>query len=756
MKTGKKNVIYGCLGIALYFGAPPVFSPAVGGLLDSTTLSVSASILMAAIGLSFGLSCPSLRRLSTNASRVAPIVALSALYYVACGVADGLLTLDLIPNAASPYVLPVATLLVGVVLPLMGSFGCGVLLQLNLDARSSCHGKPEGMLAVLVGMILPISLAPLYPLVSLASCGEGHAPLFAMMQGLISGAAGAGAPPWAAAETVTIKYGAALPLNFIPPIIYAAALLLLASAGGIRLLRAFALGCLASVGIAFIDDGVLRYVVLHSAICAAVSCAAVALIVVLPLTREPEPGTVLSPEGESTAITVAKSLFASKGLSRGETTAMELLVQGRTSSEIATILGKSASTVRNTQSHAYKKLGVSSAAELRSLLDARESIGPRETEGPRRQSRLALSLQVSVSVALQLPVGLAAAPIALGTSHGMAVLSCAGVLLGENVSLGKSGASLRRGNWALLGVVMLARAAAKAMHPQLALLVLGISAGVGGLVASRAVSERCAPQEDGCRFSNGSHVAMLFILGVATEESWRGAAGIWPLMPFLVIPVLGCCGMIIWSEAKSGRARNLIPALAVSALAASIAPNFVIAAVAFAVCLSSSLELTRCMDKTVWPGSFALGVIAGWAMGDICGAVGLGAHYSGNLEMVAASAAAISAASALWSIAVSLCYVWAIVDEVLMSRAQSISETIEDDVQNRATMALKARGLNQTQASVALLTALGYTRSGIADELCLSVGSVNSARAAIYRRLDVHKKDELRVEIGRMIGEPLF
>ena len=187
MKTGKKNVIYGCLGIALYFGAPPVFSPAVGGLLDSTTLSVSASILMAAIGLSFGLSCPSLRRLSTNASRVAPIVALSALYYVACGVADGLLTLDLIPNAASPYVLPVATLLVGVVLPLMGSFGCGVLLQLNLDARSSCHGKPEGMLAVLVGMILPISLAPLYPLVSLASCGEGHAPLFAMMQGLISG-----------------------------------------------------------------------------------------------------------------------------------------------------------------------------------------------------------------------------------------------------------------------------------------------------------------------------------------------------------------------------------------------------------------------------------------------------------------------------------------------------------------------------------------------------------------------------------------
>lgn len=150
---------------------------------------------MAAIGLSFGLSCPSLRRLSTNASRVAPIVALSALYYVACGAADGLLTLDLIPNAASPYVLPVATLLVGVVLPLMGSFGCGVLLQLNLDARSSCHGKPEGMLAVLVGMILPISLAPLYPLVSLASCGEGHAPLFAMMQGLISGGGRCGCSP---------------------------------------------------------------------------------------------------------------------------------------------------------------------------------------------------------------------------------------------------------------------------------------------------------------------------------------------------------------------------------------------------------------------------------------------------------------------------------------------------------------------------------------------------------------------------------
>ena len=191
-------------------------------------------------------------------------------------------------------------------------------------------------------------------------------------------------------------------------------------------------------------------------------------------------------------------------------------------------------------------------------------------------------------------------------------------------------------------------------------------------------------------------------------------------------------------------------------MAASIAPNIVIAAVAFAVCLSSSLELTRCKDKTVWPGNYALGVMAGWAMGDICGSVGLGAYYSGNLEMVAASAASISATCVLASIAVSLCYAWAIVDEALMSEAQSINETIENDVRNRATMALMARGLNQTQASVALLTALGYTRSGIADELCLSVGSVNSARVAIYRRLDVHKKDELRMEIEQMIGESLF
>lgn len=756
MKPGKKNVIYGCLGMALYFGAPPVFSPAIGGLLDATTLSISASMLMAATGLSFGLSWPFPRGLRANSLRVSAGIALSALYFVASGVVDGLLALNLMPNADSPHVLPVAMLMFGIVLPLIGSFSCGALLQLSFDTCPSCHGRSEGMLAVLLGMTLPISLAPLYPLVSLASYGEGHAPLFAMVQGLVSGAAGAGAPPWAAAEAVTIKYGTALPLNFVPPIIYAAALILLTSVGGIRLLRALALGCLASMGIAFIDEGVLRYVSLHSAICAAVSCVAVALIVILPLTREPEPAISLSSEKESAAIAVAKSLFASKGLSRGETAAMELLVQGRTSSEIASMLGKSPSTVRNTQSHAYKKLGISSAAELRAILDVQKSAEPRGTEGPRRQSCLSLSAQVSVGVALLLPVGLTVAPIALDVSYGMAALSCVGVLLGENVALGKNETSLRREGWALLVVAMLAQAAVRAINPQSTLLTLGISAGIGGLVASRVVSGRCASQESGCQFSNRSHAAMLFVLGAAAEESWRGSAGIWPLMPFLVIPVLSCCGMIIWSEARKGRTRNLIPALGVSALAASIAPNIVIAAVAFAVCLSSSLELTRCKDKTVWPGNYALGVMAGWAMGDICGSVGLGAYYSGNLEMVAASAASISATCVLASIAVSLCYVWAIVDEALMSEAQSINETIENDVRNRATMALMARGLNQTQASVALLTALGYTRSGIADELCLSVGSVNSARVAIYRRLDVHKKDELRMEIEQMIGESLF
>ncbi len=756
MKTGKKNVIYGCLGIALYFGAPPVFSPAVGGLLDSTTLSISASMLMAAIGLSFGLSWPILRSSRANTTRVALGIALSVLYFVVCGVADGLLTLDLIPNAASPYALPAATLIIGVVFPLMGSFGCGVLLQLSFNACPSCHGTPEGMLAVLVGMTLPISLAPLYPLVSLVSYGEGHAPLFAMMQGLVSGAAGAGAPPWSAAEAVTIKYGAAPPLNFTPPIIYAVALILLASAGSARLLRAFALGCLITAGIAFIDEGVLRHAALHSAICAAVTCAAIALIVILPLIRAWESDASFSSEEKNAALAQAKSLFASKGLSRGETAAMELLVQGHTSSEIASILGKSASTVRNAQSHAYKKLGISSAAELRAILDARKSVEPRKTEGPRQQSRLVLSVWISVGVAMLLPVGLAATPIGLGASHGVAVLSSAGILLGESVALGKSEASLRRESWVLLGVSMLVRAAAKAMLPQLAVLTLGISAGVGGLVVSRVAFGRCTSQEVDCQFSNGSHAAMLFILGVATEESWRGAAGIWPLMPFLVIPVLCCCGMIIWSEKKNGRMRDLIPAIVVSAFAALTAPNFVIAAIAIALCFSASRELTRCKDKTVWLGNFALGAMTGWAMGDICGSVGLGAHYSGSLELVAASAAAISVICALGSFAISLCYAWAIVEEVQMSRAQSINESIELDVRNRAIMALKARGLNQTQASVALLTVLGYTRSGIANELCLSVGSVNSARASIYRRLDVHRKDELRMRMEQLIGEPLF
>lgn len=52
-------------------------------------------------------------------------------------------------------------------------------------------------------------------------------------------------------------------------------------------------------------------------------------------------------------------------------------------------------------------------------------------------------------------------------------------------------------------------------------------------------------------------------------------------------------------------------------------------------------------------------------------------------------------------------------------------------------------GLTQREADIAELLALGYTAKRVADELVLSTSTVQSYTKSIYRKMGVHKKDEL-------------
>lgn len=59
-------------------------------------------------------------------------------------------------------------------------------------------------------------------------------------------------------------------------------------------------------------------------------------------------------------------------------------------------------------------------------------------------------------------------------------------------------------------------------------------------------------------------------------------------------------------------------------------------------------------------------------------------------------------------------------------------------------------GLTQREADIAELLALGYTAKRVADELVLSASTVQSYTKSIYRKMDVHKKDELIEKVSSL------
>ena len=68
--------------------------------------------------------------------------------------------------------------------------------------------------------------------------------------------------------------------------------------------------------------------------------------------------------------------------------------------------------------------------------------------------------------------------------------------------------------------------------------------------------------------------------------------------------------------------------------------------------------------------------------------------------------------------------------------------------------ALRARGLSETQASVLSLACSGRSTAQIAGELHLAEGTVRAARAAGYRMLGVHSREELAALLEREAAAP--
>lgn len=72
----------------------------------------------------------------------------------------------------------------------------------------------------------------------------------------------------------------------------------------------------------------------------------------------------------------------------------------------------------------------------------------------------------------------------------------------------------------------------------------------------------------------------------------------------------------------------------------------------------------------------------------------------------------------------------------------------------RVSGLLCSRGLNETQSNVASLIAEGKSGREIASSLCVSMGTVNSARRAVYRTLGVHSRSEFLEMLSHQILAP--
>ncbi len=83
-----------------------------------------------------------------------------------------------------------------------------------------------------------------------------------------------------------------------------------------------------------------------------------------------------------------------------------------------------------------------------------------------------------------------------------------------------------------------------------------------------------------------------------------------------------------------------------------------------------------------------------------------------------------------------------------------IDETARgNDVVSAQNVFFRSKGLSPLEAQVAILSAQGYTRPQICEVLHIAAGTVNGCRAAAYRKLGVHSKEELTALLNERAGQ---
>lgn len=260
-------------------------------------------------------------------------------------------------------------------------------------------------------------------------------------------------------------------------------------------------------------------------------------------------------------------------------------------------------------------------------------------------------------------------------------------------------------------------------------------------------------------------LAVCFALGSTIEETWRVLTdfSIWGAsLPFIIV-ALGC-SLLVTIKANGRKAILPVSAIVLASAASRMLHSSHIAAL-IALCLALVLTAESMASKTMSQHTSACRQILAFACGlavtcwlvnrysDITGWNSVALSGIGGVERVHQFALYLAGT---FFCAVDVCCALltkhAIDNMAASELSQTASNVDADSIDRRIINFLLAKGMNETQAAVLLEIVHGRTTSAISEHLNYSRGTVNSARLAGYRMLDVHSTSQLISVIRAGIG----
>lgn len=249
--------------------------------------------------------------------------------------------------------------------------------------------------------------------------------------------------------------------------------------------------------------------------------------------------------------------------------------------------------------------------------------------------------------------------------------------------------------------------------------------------------------------------SLSLFLGLAWEELWRGAAW-YSIVPELVVFELLCVGGLALIVSDQYRHRAILLAVMVLvALIARLRVTLFVDALCTLIWLLREGFRAHALDARVVTAVIALcavGILGGDFLVDL-----LGFYLVGNDVLTAPFGGRAAFGAIVSSLGYVLSSLYGLLCIAACLRTQRNAQVLEllgeqPSSEERLRYTLRGRGLTHTQEDVVLGILRGQTSAQIGLALHYSRGTVNTARAAAYKRLDVHSRSELIATLHQLSG----